>query len=244
MLSISIIIPCRNEKGNIEAAITRCPEFGLSQEFIFVEGHSQDGTLDEIKRVKEKYPHKNIRYLTQDGAGKGDAVRKGFAHATGDILMILDADLTVQPEELPDFYQAIKKHDALFVNGSRLVQRMESKAMRFLNYIANHFFAQLLSWLIGQRITDALCGTKVLYKKDYEKIAAARTHFGEFDPFGDFDLLFGASRLGLKIVEVPVNYKARTYGTTQIRRFKHGFMLLKMCWVGFKKLKLPALAYK
>ena len=234
---VSVIIPCRNEKGNIEAAIARLPSFGRNQEIIFVDGHSTDGTPDEIQRVIAQYPGKDITCLVQGGKGKGDAVRKGFAYATGDILMILDADLTMPPEDLPKFYDAIVSGKGEFINGSRLVYPMEHEAMRYLNLLGNKFFSMTFSWLLGERIKDTLCGTKVLFRKDYERIAANRSYFGEFDPFGDFDLLFGASKLNLKILEVPIRYQERTYGTTNIHRFTHGWLLLKMTVFGFFRLK-------
>jgi len=237
-MKVSVIVPCRNEKGNIEQAVTRCPNMGAGTELIFVEGHSQDGTLDEIKRIVEKYPDKLIRYCVQPGKGKGDAVRVGFDMANGDVLMILDADLTVPPEELPKFFNALENGNGEFINGSRLVYGMEDQAMRFLNLIANYLFGVGFSWLLGQRIKDTLCGTKVLRKKDYERIAQNRSYFGEFDPFGDFDLLFGAAKQNLKIIDMPVHYKARTYGETQIRRFYHGLFLIRMFWVGFWRFKI------
>lgn len=235
--TVSIVIPCRNEKGNIEAAIARMPSFGRHQEVLFVDGYSTDGTPDEIQRVITQYPEKDIKFFVQDGKGKGDAVRKGFAHATGDILMILDADLTMPPEDLPKFYDAIASGKGEFINGSRLVYPMEHEAMRYLNLLGNKFFSMAFSWLLGERIKDTLCGTKVLFRRDYERIAANRSYFGEFDPFGDFDLLFGASKLNLKILEVPIRYQERTYGTTNIHRFTHGWLLLKMTVYGFFRLK-------
>lgn len=235
--TVSVVIPCRNEKGNIEAAIARLPSFGRHQEVLFVDGHSTDGTPDEIQRVTTQYPDKDIKFHVQDGEGKGDAVRKGFAHATGDVLMILDADLTMPPEDLPKFYDAITSGKGEFINGSRLVYPMEHEAMRYLNLLGNKFFSMAFSWLLGERIKDTLCGTKVLFRRDYERIAMNRSYFGEFDPFGDFDLLFGASKLNLKILEVPIRYQERTYGTTNIHRFTHGWLLLKMTIYGFFRLK-------
>lgn len=235
--TVSVIVPCRNEKGNVEAAVTRCPVMGAKTEIIFVEGNSADGTLDEIKRVCEKYPDRNVSWYVQDGKGKGDAVRKGFAHATGDVLMILDGDLTAPPEELPKFFNALAGGKGEFINGSRLVYGMENEAMRFLNLLANFFFSRLFSWLLDQKVKDTLCGTKVLWHTDYKKIVANRHFFGNFDPFGDFDLLFGAAKLNLKIIDMPVHYKNRTYGSTQIRRFMHGWILLGMSFLALKKFK-------
>lgn len=236
-VTVSVIVPCRNERGNIESAVKRIPEMGVETEIIFVEGHSADNTLAEIERVAMAYPAKKISWCVQPGKGKGDAVRAGFARARGDVLMILDADLTVQPEELPKFLSALVENKGECINGSRLIYSMESGAMQTLNWLANHFFAMLFSWLMGQRVTDTLCGTKVLWKKDYERIAANRAYFGEFDPFGDFDLLFGAAKLQLKITDVPVHYKSRVYGSTQIRRFVHGWILLGMSLYAMRKLK-------
>lgn len=236
--SVSVIIPTRNEQGNIEAAIIRTPKLGSSTELIFVKGNSRDDTLNEIKRVIKKYPDRNIKLIKQGkGVGKGDAVRKGFAKTKGDILMILDADLTTPPEDMPKFYQALRSGQTEFVMGSRLVYPMEKEAMRFLNILGNKFFSLSFSFLLDQQIKDTLCGTKVLFRNDYEEIVRARSYFGDFDPFGDFDLIFGASKLNLKISEIPIRYKARTYGTTNISRFKHGLILLKMTLFAAKRLK-------
>lgn len=236
-LSVSIVIPCKNERGNIEPAIRRIPPFGSHQEIIFVDGHSTDGTQEEIKRVIEKYPQKDIKFLVQDEKGKGDAVRKGFSTASGDVLMILDADLTVPPEDLPKFYNAIKEDQGEFINGCRLVYPMEKQAMRFLNLIGNKFFSLMFTWLLNQRFKDTLCGTKVLYRDDYRKIEANRHYFGDFDPFGDFDLIFGAVKQNLKVVEIPIRYREREYGHTNIRRFRHGWLLLKMTLFAYRKIK-------
>ena len=235
--SATVLIPCRNEEGNIENAIKPIPCFCKNIEILFVEGHSQDNTLSEIHRVIKSYPDHNIKVLVQDGKGKGDAVRKGFDNANGDILMILDADLTVPPEDLTKFYKAISSGKGEYINGTRLVYPMENDAMRFLNFWANRTFSILFTWLLNQRLTDTLCGTKVLTKNNYKKIVANRSYFGDFDPFGDFDLIFGSAKLNLKIVEVPIRYAAREYGETQISRFRHGVLLLKMVVFAFKKLK-------
>jgi len=236
--SVTVLIPTRNERGNIAAALERLPRFGSHQEIMFVDGHSTDGTLEEIERQAAEHPEMDIRWFTQDGKGKGDAVRKGFANAKGDILMILDADLTVPPEELPKFYDAIVEGKGEFINGSRLVYPMEDRAMRFLNVLGNKFISVVFTWLLDQRFKDTLCGTKVLTRENYAKVAAGRHYFGDFDPFGDFDLIFGAAKLNLKITEVPIRYRERTYGSTNISRFAHGWILLKMCVYAYKKIKM------
>jgi ubiquinone/menaquinone biosynthesis C-methylase UbiE len=233
---VSIVTPCRNEAGNIEQIVNRIPWTAGNTELILVEGHSSDNTWEECQRVAEQSSNRDIRVFKQNGKGKGDAVQLGFAQARGDILIILDADLSVSPEELPQFYDALLSGKGEMINGSRLVYAMDPKAMRFLNLMGNKFFAHLLSLLIGQRIKDTLCGTKALWREDYLKIVANRSYFGDFDPFGDFDLLFGAARLNLKIVEVPIRYRERRYGETNISRFTHGWLLLKMSAYAATKL--------
>lgn len=236
--SLTIVIPTKNERGNIEDAIKRLPDFGVATEIIFVDGNSSDGTEKEIARVIEIYPDKDIQFLRQSGIGKGNAVREGFERAKGDILMILDADLTVPPEDLPKFFEAIKSNIGEFINGSRLVYPLEQDSMRFLNFLANHFFASIFTFLLNQPITDTLCGTKVLTRENYLKIAAGRKFFGDFDPFGDFDLIFGAAKLNLKIVDLPIHYRSRQYGVTQISRFRHGLLLLRMVLFASRKLRI------
>ena len=235
--SATVVIPCRNEKGNVEPAINRMPPFCDDIEVIFVEGGSSDGTWDEIERVIASRPDLDIKALKQPGKGKGDAVRAGFDAARGDILMIQDADLTASPEDLPKFYNALVARRGDFINGTRLVYPMDSEAMRFLNLVANNIFSLTFTWLLNQRFTDTLCGTKVLTRENYLKIAENRSYFGEFDPFGDFDLILGAARLNMKVEEIPVRYRARQYGSTQISRFRHGLMLLRMTIFAFMKLK-------
>jgi SAM-dependent methyltransferase len=235
--TVTIVIPARNERGNIEATIQRIPRFAKTVEIIFVEGHSSDGTWEEIERVVRTNPQLDIKALRQPDTGKADAVYAGFDAAAGDVLMILDADLTMPPEQLPKFWEAIHSQKGEFINGSRLIYPMEHESMRFLNLIANKIFSFLFTWLLGQRFTDTLCGTKVLRRSDHVRLKAARTYFGNFDPFGDFDLIFGASKLGLKIIEVPIRYDGRTYGETQISRFRHGWLLFQMMWFAFLRLK-------
>jgi SAM-dependent methyltransferase len=237
LLSVSVVIPARNEAGNIPAAVARTPDMGAGTELIFVEGHSRDNTWAEIQRVAAENPQRKITILQQTGKGKGDAVRAGYAVATGEVLMILDADLTMPPEELPKFYDVVASGRAEFANGVRLVYPMDEKAMQFLNLCANKAFGLIFTWLLGQPVKDTLCGTKVLTRAQYDRIAANRAYFGDFDPFGDFDLLFGAAKQNLKIADVPIRYRERTYGTTNIQRWRHGVLLLRMVWFAARKLK-------
>lgn len=236
----SVVVPARNEAGNIEAAVRRTPEMGKGTELIFIEGHSKDNTWEEIQRVQKAYPDRDIKILQQQSKGKGGAVREAFVAATGDLLFILDADLTMPPEDLPKFYEAARSGRADFVNGVRLVYPMEDEAMRFLNMVANKLFGLTFSWLLGQTIKDTLCGTKVLFRQDYELIARHRNYFGDFDPFGDFDLLFGAAKLNLRILDMPIRYKARTYGETNIDRWRHGALLFRMVAFAARRLKFLA----
>ncbi len=234
--SVSVVIAARNEAGNIPQIFERVPEMGSGTEIVFVEGHSQDDTWQVIEKTIQESARKAI-LLKQPGKGKGDAIRAGFQAASGDILMILDADLTVPPEDLPRFYDALVQNRGEFINGVRLVYPMEEEAMRFLNNLGNKFFSVTFSWLLGQSIKDTLCGTKVLWRADYEKIAQNRAFFGDFDPFGDFDLIFGATKQNLKLVDMPIRYRERTYGTTNIQRWRHGLLLLRMLWVAAVRLK-------
>ena len=236
-LSVSVIVPARNEEGNVPAIMARMPELGSGTEIIFVEGHSSDDTYGAIEREIAANPQRNCKLFRQTGKGKGDAVRLGFAQASGDVLMILDADLTMPPEELYRYYDVLATGKAEFANGVRLVYPMEKQAMQFLNLLGNKFFSVAFSWLLGQPVKDTLCGTKVLRKSAYEMIAANRAYFGDFDPFGDFDLLFGAAKLNLKIVDIPIRYRERTYGTTNIQRWKHGLLLLQMTAFAARRIK-------
>jgi SAM-dependent methyltransferase len=234
---VSVVIAARNEAGNIKAIFERTPKMGRETEIVFVEGHSKDDTYAAIEREIAAHPTTPSLLLKQPGIGKADAIRTGFEQATGDILMILDADLTVPPEDLPRFCDTLVSGKGEFINGVRLVYPMEQEAMRTLNFLGNKFFSLAFSWLLGQPIKDTLCGTKVLWKKDYELIKANRSYFGDFDPFGDFDLIFGAAKLNLKIVDLPIRYRERTYGTTNISRWKHGLLLFRMVAFAARRIK-------
>ncbi len=235
--SVSVVVPARNEAGNIDELFRRLPRFAAEAELIFVEGHSHDATYEALAEAIAQERQWKCQLIRQQGVGKGDAVREGFARARGDILIILDADLTVPPEDLPRFYQAVVSGKAELANGVRLVYPAPDEAMRFLNLVGNKFFSLAFSWLLGQPIKNTLCGTKALWKRDYEVIAQNRPYFGDVDPFGDFDLLLGAAKLSLKIVDVPVRYRNRTYGTTNISRWRDGFRLLRMLLKAARRLK-------
>jgi len=234
---VSIVIAARNESGNIKSIFERVPHMGRETEIVFVEGHSKDDTYETIEQEIALHPSTPSLLLKQPGIGKADAIRAGFEKTSGDILMILDADLTVPPEDLPRFYDALISGTGEFINGVRLVYPMEREAMRTLNFLGNKFFSLAFSWLLGQSIKDTLCGTKVLYKTDYERIAANRAYFGDFDPFGDFDLIFGAAKLNLKIIDLPIRYRERTYGSTNISRWSHGLLLFRMVAFAARRIK-------
>lgn len=234
---VSVVIAARNESGNIKSLFERTPQMGRQTELVFVEGHSKDDTYAAIEREISAHPSTPSQLFRQTGIGKADAIRLGFEKARGDVLMILDADMTVPPEDLPRFYEALVSGKGEFINGVRLVYPMEKEAMRTMNFIGNKFFSLAFSWLLGQPIKDTLCGTKVLWKKDYEQIDANRSYFGDFDPFGDFDLIFGAAKLNLKIIDLPIRYRERTYGTTNISRWKHGLLLFRMVAFAAQRIK-------
>jgi hypothetical protein len=234
---VTVVVPARNEAGNIAQIFERVPQMGAGTELIFVEGHSSDDTYSAIERQIAMRPGARVKLFRQTGKGKGDAVRLGFAEASGELLMILDADLTVPPEDLPRFYAAWRERKGDFINGVRLVYPMEDGAMRFFNLLGNKFFSLAFSWLLSQSIKDTLCGTKVLSREHYEVIAANRSYFGEIDPFGDFDLIFGAAKYNLKIVDLPIRYKERVYGETNIRRWSHGLLLLRMVILAMRRIK-------
>ena len=235
--SVSVVIAARNEAGNIKSIFERVPKMGSWTEIVFVEGHSRDNTYEAIEQEISLHPQTPSLIFRQPGIGKADAIRLGFEKASGDILMILDADLTVPPEDLPRFYDAIVSGKGEFINGVRLVYPMEKEAMRTLNFIGNKLFSMAFSWLLGQPIKDTLCGTKVMWRDDYAKIAANRSYFGDFDPFGDYDLIFGAAKLNRKIIDLPIRYRDRTYGTTNISRWKHGVLLLRMVAFAANRIK-------
>ena len=235
--SVSVVVAARNEEGNIKNIFDRLPQMGSKTELIFVEGHSRDKTYETIEKEIALHPGTSSLLFRQSGIGKADAIRLGFEKASGDILMILDADLTVPPEDLPRFYEAIASGKGEFINGVRLVYPMEKEAMRTLNFIGNKLFSMAFSWMLGQPIKDTLCGTKVMWRKDYDKISANRSYFGDFDPFGDFDLIFGAAKLNRKIVDLPIRYRERTYGTTNISRWKHGILLFRMVAFAARRIK-------
>jgi SAM-dependent methyltransferase len=233
----TIVVPARNESGNIAAIFERTPRMGHDMQLVFVEGHSRDDTYATIEREIAAHPNTRAQLLHQSGIGKADAVRLGFSHADGDILMILDADLTVRPEDLPRFYEALLSRQGEFINGVRLVYPMEKQAMQGLNLLGNKVFSLVFSWILGQPVKDTLCGTKALWRNDYELIAANRSYFGDFDPFGDYDLIFGAAKLNRKILDLPIRYRERTYGSTNISRWRHGILLFRMVAVAAARLK-------
>src|SRR6266705_6838017 len=238
-LSVSVIVPCKDEKGNVEDAVRRMPQLGSQTEIIFCDDKSTDGTPEEVMRVRSHYPHQQIHLEEGPGICKSKNVWTGFNAATGDILMILDADLTTMPEELVYFVDVIASGQAEFVNGSRLVYPVPKGAMNEANMLGNKFFSVAFTYLLGQRVKDTLCGTKVLWRSDWERIKPMLGSWGTEDRWGDYELLFGAAKLNVKILDLPVHYQERIYGSTKMTKvFRHGLIMLKMCWHGFLKLKL------
>jgi hypothetical protein len=229
--SVSVIIPCRNERGNVQAAVERIPEMGKHTEIIFCDDRSTDGTGSEVRRLQVLHPEKDIRIVEGPAICKAENVWTGFRASRGDVLMILDGDLTVMPEELPIFLKALLSGQAEFVNGSRLVYPMQRHAMKFSNALGNKVFGWLFSFLLDQRIKDTLCGTKVLWRKDWLRLEPNLGMWGMKDLWGDYELLFGASKLNLDIVDLPVHYQERIYGVTKMNKvFANGVRMLRICW--------------
>lgn len=225
-LSKTIIIPAKNEEGNLEELVSRIPKFE-NCEIIFSIGESSDRTLEVSKKIIDKNSDFNIKLIEQSKNGKANAVWEAIALSSGDVLAILDSDLSVDPETLKDFFKIIESNSADFVNGTRLVYEMEKGSMRIINKLGNRVFQYLIGKIINEDLTDSLCGTKVFKKDLIKKIFWWQDNFNLKDPFGDFDLIFAASYTGQKILEYPIHYRTRKYGTTQISRFRDGFKLVK-----------------
>ena len=240
-LTCSVVITCRDEEGNIEGLVTRIPQMGKHTEIIFVEGHSKDNTVGKIKEIMKKYPEKDIKLLKQKGIGQGDAFRFGFDKAKGDLVIWLEADLTTPPEEAYQFWDIFITGKGEYLNGSRFIYKMKKSAMPLFNFLGNRFFGILFTILLKQRFTDTLCGFKAISKKNYLKIRKQIDYFGDFDPFGDFELIFGAIKNNLKVADIPVHYQPRAYGESKaygssfFSFAKHGFLLIRMSWIAFKK---------
>jgi len=234
---VSVVVPARNESGSIPHLLDRVPRLGSETELVIIEGHSTDDTWEVIQRLPDTFSGGRILKMRQTGKGKGNAVQEAFRQASGDIVTILDADLTMPPEDLPKYVEALVSGKADFANGVRLVYPMENEAMQFANLCANKAFSIVFSWLLGQSVKDTLCGTKAMWREDYLKLDANRSFFGDFDPFGDFDLLFGADKLNLKIMDIPIRYRERFYGETNIQRWRHGVILLGMVVFAARRLK-------
>jgi hypothetical protein len=229
-VSVSVIVPCRNERDNVGPAVQRIPDMGKHTEIIFCDDASSDGTGDEVRRLIRENPHRDIRLVNGPAICKAENVWTGFREARGDVLMILDGDLTVMPEELPYFFDALVSGSGEFINGSRLVYPIQQNAMKAGNMIGNKVFSWLFSYLLDQRIKDTLCGTKVLWRKDWFRVKQFVGTWGMKDLWGDYDLLFGASRLHLRIRDVPVHYQERVYGITKMTRvFANGMRMLRIC---------------
>ena len=237
-LTVSVIVPCRNEEGNVQQAAERIPSMGRHTEIVFCDDKSTDGTVIEVQRMQALYPEKNIRLVLGPGICKAENVWTGFRAARGDVLMILDADLTVMPEELPMFLRALASSSGDFINGSRLVYPVQKNAMKIANLVGNKLFGLLFSFLLDQRIKDTLCGTKVLWRKDWLRLEPNLGSWGLKDLWGDYELLFVASKLHLEIVEVPVHYQERIHGVTKMTKvFSNGFRMLRICWYAWRRLE-------
>lgn len=231
--SLSICLTVKDEEHNIEPIVSSLPVLCENQEILFVEGNSTDNTAKEIERMKMLFPHKNIRLIKQPGKGQGDAIHTGFKEAKGEIIILYEGDGTSEPYDIQYFYEAIEAGRFEFIEGSRFVYPLSHKCMPLANKIGNVVFAKWFSFFLNQRTTDVLSGIKAIRKKDYEKIYNTWGFLGIPDPFGDFELLFGSARYGLKIGEIPIRYKPRVFGESKTSVFKHGWYLLKMAFTGY-----------
>ncbi len=225
--SKSIIIPAKNEEKNLKPLLNQIPELEEDHEIILAIGDSEDKTYEVAKEIKEArcWPFE-VKVIKQTGKGKANAVWEAVEEASKEVIIILDADISVNPETIVQFNSVIDTGKASFVNGTRLIYGMESGAMRIVNNLGNRIFQYIVSIIIGQKITDSLCGTKVFFRKDFNKIKLWKELVQMKDPFGDFDMIFTAGYFGLKILEIPVRYQARVYGVTQIKRFRDGYKLI------------------
>ena len=237
-LSTSVVVPCKNEQDNIDELVRRIPDFGDGVEMIFVDDKSTDATAAKIRENIKSHPEKTIRLVDGPGQGKGAAVRAGFAQAKGDVYMILDADMSVAPEALPEFHESLASQKGDFINGSRMVYPLVGQAMRPANIVGNKLFALLFSFLLRQPVKDTLCGTKAVLAANYRRLMDARAWWDDTDRWGDYDWIFGAAKNHLKIVEQPVHYFERTGGETKmVKRLNNALIMLRMCWLAFRRLR-------
>lgn len=237
-VSISVIIPCKNEKGNIRSTVERMPDMGKYLELIFCDDNSTDGTADKIIECKKIYPNKNIKLIHGPGICKAENVLEGFRAATCEVLMILDGDLTIMPEELPQFLLALVEGKGELINGSRFIYPFSRSAMKFGNFLGNKLFSMFFSFMLDQRIKDTLCGTKVFWRSDWENMEKLHGTWGIKDIWGDYELLFAAAKLNLRIVDLPVHYQERIYGTTKmVNVFWNAWNFFSFYLFGLIKLK-------
>jgi len=232
-LSVSVVVPCFNEEGNVRACAERVPDMGAATEIIFVDDGSADGTRAAVLAAMEEDPR--VRLIAYNANhGKANAVRAGFDAAQNDVLMILDADMTVAPEDLPKFLAPLQGGTAEFVNGTRLVYPIEGHAMPTVNFVGNKAFCLLISWVLRQRVSDTLCGTKALLRRDYRSMPLSGS-----DRWGDFDLLFGAARQKLRILEIPIHYRERAAGESKMNVRRDGPRFLRASLAGWRMLRRP-----
>tara|TARA_B110000977_G_scaffold125183_1_gene160299 strand:+ start:1495 stop:2904 length:1410 start_codon:yes stop_codon:yes gene_type:complete len=236
---ISFIIPCKNEGGNIKFFYEKIINSTINAEFLFGNDNSSDNTLDEIKKLQQAIPNKEIKIYDGPGVCKSENVYKGINLASGEIILIYDADLTVSFDDLVNSINLLLKTDADFINCTRMIMPQQKNAMKFLNFYGNLFFAFLFSILFKQKITDTLCGTKIFFKKDWEQIKKYNNTWGAKDLWGDFDLLLGAYKNNLKIVENPISYTDRKEDETKMTGIiKNSIRMLIITFVAYYKLRI------
>ena len=238
-LRVSFIIPCKNEENNIKTFENEIKNSNQSNEYLFGDDNSMDKTIDEIDKLSKKLNNNKILKYNGPGVCKSENVYKGIELSSGDIIVVYDADLTVDFKDVEFSIDILKNTNADFINCTRMIYPQKDGAMKFSNFIGNSIFANLFSLLFRKKITDTLCGTKIFFKKDWVKIKKNITGLGVKDLWGDFDLLIGAYKNNLKITEVPVTYHERKEDNTKMTSvFLNGIRMLSIVLVAFYKLRL------
>jgi glycosyltransferase involved in cell wall biosynthesis len=228
---LCVLVPCRNEKGNILKLHLELSTLKNVDEIIFVEGGSHDKTYEEIESLLKRCPNSRIRLIKQMGHGKFNAVLSGYHASNADFFVIWDGDNTIpcsDQQKMIDLFLE-RSQEPVFVTANRITVHREDNAFRFINLIGNFLFSFLVLLVFRVKIPDVLSGTKIFHRNLlHEDITCNRAL--EADPFGDLYLLSRASKVGCEILSIPCKYKERTYGISNIGRWSGGLAMLKLMW--------------